>query len=86
MPELEIIDANHQDLAKICQSLDVKVAFSGLPSGIAKSVEKMLTDGGIKVFSNASSYRRVKGIPMIIPKSTLTISTTVYTIVQQIAH
>ena len=68
LPELEIIDANHQDLAKICQSLDVKVAFSGLPSDIAKSVEKMLTDGGIKVFSNASSYRRVKGIPMIIPE------------------
>ena len=68
LPELEIIDANHQDLAEKCRSLDVKVAFSGLPSDIAKSVEKLLTDGGIKVFSNASSYRRVKGIPMIIPE------------------
>lgn len=68
LPELMIIDANRQDLASLCQNLDVKIAFSGLPSDIAKSVEKTLTDGGIRVFSNASSYRRVKGIPMIIPE------------------
>ena len=35
---------------------------------IAKDVEKRLTESGIMVFSNASSYRRKNGIPMIIPE------------------
>ena len=55
LPELEIIDANHQNLAGICQSFGV-LAFSGYPLAL-KSLEKMLTDGGIKVFQTWAPYQ-----------------------------
>ena len=68
LPNLTILNANSTKLSDECHKLGIKFAFSGLPSSVAKDVEKRLTESGIMVFSNASSYRRKNGIPMIIPE------------------
>jgi len=68
LPELLVVDANDPNLTQHCQSLGVEVAFSGLPSSVAQSVEQILVDAGITVFSNSSAYRRKPNIPMIIPE------------------
>lgn len=47
---------------------DVDIAFSALPNNVAEIVEPSLVARGIHVFSNASVYRRVAGIPMVIPE------------------
>ena len=68
LPDLLVIDANSPNLAQHCRSLGIKFAFSGLPSSVAQSVEKVLTDAGITVFSNSSAYRRKPNVPMIVPE------------------
>mgnify|MGYP006259997119 FL=1 len=68
LPELEILNANSEELVNHCHELDISIAFSGLPSKSAMTIEKHLTDSGITVFSNASAYRRTVGIPMVIPE------------------
>lgn len=68
LPELLVVDANDPNLTQHCQSLGVEVAFSGLPSSVAQSVEQVLVDAGIRVFSNSSAYRRKPNVPMIIPE------------------
>ena len=47
---------------------DVDIAFSALPNKVAEIVEPSLVARGIHVFSNASIYRRVAGIPLVIPE------------------
>jgi aspartate-semialdehyde dehydrogenase len=47
---------------------DADIAFSALPSDIALQVEPTLVERGISVFSNASAFRRVDGIPLVIPE------------------
>jgi aspartate-semialdehyde dehydrogenase len=47
---------------------DADIAFSALPSDIALQVEPRLVERGISVFSNASAFRRVDGIPLVIPE------------------
>ena len=47
---------------------DVDIAFSALPSNVAEVVEPSLVARGIHVFSNASAFRRIAGIPLVIPK------------------
>ena len=47
---------------------DVDIAFSALPSNVAEIVEPSLVARGIHVFSNASAFRRVAGIPLVIPE------------------
>ncbi len=71
LPNLKILRANSAELAQECQKQDIKIAFSGLPADAAMTVEKELTDIGIMVFSNASAYRRVPGIPLVIPEINL---------------
>ncbi|MDP6864456.1 MAG: aspartate-semialdehyde dehydrogenase [Candidatus Poseidoniaceae archaeon] len=44
------------------------IAFSALPSDIALQVEPALVKRGISVFSNASAFRRISGIPLVIPE------------------
>ena len=68
LPELLVVDANDPNLTQHCQSLGVEIAFSGLPSSVAQSVEQVLVDAGITVFSNSSAYRRKPNVPMIIPE------------------
>ena len=47
---------------------DVEIVFSALPSDVAAVWEEKLAKKGMTVFSNASAFRRVTGIPMIIPE------------------
>ena len=68
LPGLIVIDANNPNLAQQCQAIGVELAFSGLPSAIAQSVEQVLVDAGITVYSNSSAYRRKPNVPMIIPE------------------
>ena len=68
LPDLIVIDANNPNLAQRCQAVGIELAFSGLPSEIAQSVEQVLVDAGITVYSNSSAYRRKPNVPMIIPE------------------
>ena len=68
LPEVIVMDSNASDLVQQCRALQIEYAFSALPSSIAVDVEKNLVNGGITVFSNASAYRRVQNIPLIIPE------------------
>ncbi|MEM3059227.1 MAG: aspartate-semialdehyde dehydrogenase [Methanomassiliicoccales archaeon] len=47
---------------------EVRVAFSGLPSDIAKEYEASLASKGVAVFSNAASHRMRKDVPLLIPE------------------
>ena len=47
---------------------DVDIAFSALPNNVAEVVEPSLVARGIHVFSNASAFRRIAGIPLVIPE------------------
>ena len=68
LSDLTVLDINASDLIDRIQQLEIKIAFSALPSEVAHEVEKRLVEAGIMVFSNASSYRRTVGVPMIIPE------------------
>ena len=68
LPDLIVLDTNAFELIETIQRLDINIAFSALPSEVAYEVEKRLVESGIMVFSNASSYRRTAGVPMIIPE------------------
>ena len=68
LPNLTVLDANSPDLIENIIQSNITIAFSALPSDIADSVEKRLVEAEIMVFSNASSYRRTPGVPMIIPE------------------
>jgi aspartate-semialdehyde dehydrogenase len=54
------------DVAKIAKNC--RVAFSGLPSDIAKDYEARLSEAGVAVFSNAASHRMRDDVPIIIPE------------------
>lgn len=49
-------------------SSEVKICFSALPSDIAKIIEPKFAKQGFLVFSNASSFRMKKFIPLVIPE------------------
>ena len=68
LSDLTVLDTNAPELIEMIQRLDIKIAFSALPSEVAYEIERRLVRAGIMVFSNASSYRRTAGIPMIIPE------------------
>lgn len=68
LPNLTVLDANSPDLVENITKLDIKIAFSALPSHVAETVEKRLVEADVMVFSNASAYRRTTGVPMIIPE------------------
>ena len=46
----------------------VRLAFSGLPAGIAKDVEPQFAGCGVAVCSNASAYRREPDVPILLPE------------------
>jgi len=54
--------------AKSLAGLKVQVAFSALPTDVAKEVEKELAAAGIHVFSNAGAYRMDERVPILIPE------------------
>ena len=54
---------NPTKIAKSC-----RIAFSGLPSEIAKEFESQLAEAGVAVFSNAASHRMRDDVPLLIPE------------------
>lgn len=48
--------------------LRAEIAFSALPSGVAKQVEPSFAREGFIVASNASAYRMGKDVPLLIPE------------------
>ncbi|MEE8167916.1 MAG: aspartate-semialdehyde dehydrogenase, partial [Candidatus Hydrothermarchaeales archaeon] len=48
--------------------LDAEIAFSALPSDIAKEAEVKFAEAGFIVASNASAYRMEDDIPLLIPE------------------
>ena len=44
------------------------IAFSALPTGIAKEVEPQFAQAGVKVCSNASAYRTEADVPILLPE------------------
>ncbi len=61
-PEYDILICSMSDIP------DVDIAFSALPSDVAAVVEPSLVARGIHVFSNASTFRRISGVPLVIPE------------------
>jgi len=57
-----------QNEVKVLVDKGVQVAFSGLPTEIATDIEKEAAAQGIKVFSNASSWRMDEHVPILIPE------------------
>lgn len=61
--DTEIRQIDVREIARSC-----RVAFSGLPSDIAKDIEQELAESGVAVFSNASSHRMRDDVPLLIPE------------------
>ena len=55
-------------VCSISQLPEVDIAFSALPTEIAEKIERTLVEKDIHVLSNASSFRMLNGIPMVIPE------------------
>lgn len=53
-------------VTKKFKSEGVELIFSALPSEIAQNVEMDLASNGLNVFSNASAYRMVQDVPLLI--------------------
>ncbi|MGD1059901.1 MAG: aspartate-semialdehyde dehydrogenase [Methanomassiliicoccales archaeon] len=66
MPETMARKVEQIDVKKIAKNC--RVAFSGLPSEIAKDYESSLADAGVAVFSNAGSHRMDDDVPLLIPE------------------
>ena len=49
-------------------SVQVPLAFSGLPADIAKDIEPLFAQSGAAVCSNASSFRRDPDVPLLLPE------------------
>lgn len=47
---------------------EARLAFSALPSGVAREVEPRFAARGIWVCSNASAYRREPDVPLLVPE------------------
>jgi len=54
------------DVAKIGKNC--RIAFSGLPTDIAKDAETALAEVGVAVFSNAAAHRMDQDVPLLIPE------------------
>lgn len=66
MPETldrKVVQIDTIKIAKSC-----RIAFSGLPSDIAKDYESQLAEDGVAVFSNAASHRMRDDVPLLIPE------------------
>jgi|ETNmetMinimDraft_4_1059912.scaffolds.fasta_scaffold37528_2 aspartate-semialdehyde dehydrogenase len=66
LPELLVISLENKELVEEILLAGVDVVFSALPSAIARRVEPRLSEAGIQVFSNASAFRCIDGIPLVI--------------------
>ncbi|RLI76617.1 aspartate-semialdehyde dehydrogenase [Archaeoglobales archaeon] len=59
--DIEMVALNPKDV-------DADIAFSALPSDVAKNVEAEFAKAGFVVASNASAFRMVEDIPLVIPE------------------
>lgn len=59
--DMEMVALNPKDV-------DADIAFSALPSDVAKKVEEEFAKAGFVVASNASAFRMVDDVPLIIPE------------------
>ena len=50
------------------EAANTPLAFSALPASIAKEVEPLFAQAGVKVFSNASAYRTEPDVPILLPE------------------
>ncbi len=50
------------------EAANAGIAFSALPASIAKEAEPQFAMAGVKVFSNASSYRTEPDVPILLPE------------------
>ncbi|MDD1773463.1 MAG: aspartate-semialdehyde dehydrogenase [Methanomassiliicoccales archaeon] len=64
----ETLDAVIEQISPRKISKECRLAFSGLPSDIAKDYEASLATEGVPVFSNASSHRMRADVPVLIPE------------------
>ena len=53
---------------EIDTNLEGRLAFSALPSGVAREVEPRFAEAGYIVCSNASAYRNAPDVPLLIPE------------------
>ena len=67
LPKIPILNTSSEYFVDDLIQLNIEVAFSCLPSDAAESLEPILAQAGIAVFSNASFHRRKQGIPLVIP-------------------
>ena len=68
LPNLSVMALDDEAaIARLAQA-GVQIAFSALPADIASTVEPLWASHGIAVFSNASAFRRVKGVPLVVPE------------------
>ena len=66
LPDLLVINLESEELVEEMILAGVDVVFSALPSAIARRVEPQLCEAGIQVFSNASAFRCIDGVPLVI--------------------
>jgi len=56
------------EVSPITPPLDCDLAFSSLPSSVARDAEEAFARAGYPVISNSSSYRMEEDVPLIIPE------------------
>ena len=67
-PNIIVEDISDASTIESMVQKGITVAFSALPSQKAKTIEPMWSAAGIAVFSNASAFRGVAGIPLVVPE------------------
>lgn len=50
------------------EAANAQIVFSALPTNIAKDTEPLFAQAGMKVFSNASAYRKAPDVPILLPE------------------
>lgn len=55
-------------VAPLEPSLEAQIVFSAIPSSVAREVEPSFARAGYSVCSNASAYRSVDDVPLLIPE------------------
>jgi aspartate-semialdehyde dehydrogenase len=68
LPALKVLDVSSADTVSDLVENGVVMAFSSLPREQAAQLEPLWVKGGITVFSNASAFRGVDGVPLVIPE------------------
>ena len=68
LPDVVVDDVADEAAIRRLVSEGVSVAFSSLPSTEAQQLEPLWVNAGVAVFSNASAYRGVDGVPLVIPE------------------